>query len=63
MEEKICRNLKYSLEQMKMSGDKDCYMKIIDSIVIGPDLVRDAKIVLNIKGSVTLLLSPFKLFS
>ena len=49
MEEKICRNLKYSLEQMKMSGDKDCYMKIIDSIVIGPDLVRDAKIVLNIQ--------------
>ena len=43
MEERICRNLKYNLEQMKIADDKEGYLKIIDSIIIGPDIVRNVK--------------------
>ena len=46
VEERICRNLKYSLEQMKIAGEKDSYLKIIDSVIVGPELVRNVKILL-----------------
>ena len=42
----MCRNLKYSLEQMKIAGEKDNYIKIIDSVIVGPELVRNVQILL-----------------
>ena len=42
----MCRNLKYSLEQMKIAGEKDNYMKIIDSVIVGPEIVRNVQILL-----------------
>ena len=56
MEERMCRNLKYSLEQMKIAGEKDNYMKIIDSVIVGPEIVRNVQILL-------LLVKLAKLFS
>ena len=29
---------------MKIAGEKDNYMKIIDSLVVGPELVRNVQI-------------------
>ena len=49
MEERICRNLKYSLEQMKIAGEKDNYMKILDSLIVGPEIVRNVLYYSDIK--------------
>ena len=38
----ICKNLRYSLEQLKISGEKETYMKLVDSILIGPETVRQS---------------------
>ena len=39
---KVCRNLRYSLEQLKLSSDKETYTKIVDSVVVGPEHVKAA---------------------
>ena len=39
-EEKICKNLRYNLEQMKVAGERDDYMRIVDSIIVGPEILR-----------------------
>ena len=31
---------------MKIAGEKDNYLKIIDSVIVGPELVRNVKILL-----------------
>ena len=41
---KICTNLRYSLEQLKLSSDKETYSKIVDSVVVGPANVKAADI-------------------
>ena len=40
VEEKICKNLRYNLEQMKIAGEKEMFMKIVDSIIVGPEIIR-----------------------
>ena len=39
----ICRNLAYNLEQLKLSTDNDAYMSIVDSVVIGPDTLKNTE--------------------
>ena len=46
MEERICKNLRYNLEQMKIAGEKETYMKIVDSIIVGPEIIRKIKIIM-----------------
>ena len=36
MEERICRNLKYNLDKLMLSSDKDGYSEMVDSVVVGP---------------------------
>ena len=36
---RICDNLRYSLEQLKLRTDKDLYLAIVESVVIGPAAV------------------------
>ena len=58
-EEKICKNLRYNLEQMKIAGEREDYMRIVDSIIVGPEILRlvqpnknfDEYSCHNIKGS------------
>jgi len=33
---KICGNLLYSLERMKLNSEKEAYIELVDSVVIGP---------------------------
>ena len=40
VEEKICHNLRYNLDQLKISGEREAYMKIVDSLLVGPEIVR-----------------------
>ena len=40
----ICRNLRYSLEQLKISGEKEAYMKLVDSVVVGPETVKQSDV-------------------
>jgi hypothetical protein len=37
---KICQNLRYSLEQLKLGSDVAMYSKIVDSVVLGPALLN-----------------------
>ena len=37
-EHRIVSNLRYSLEQFKLSSDKDLYSKLVDCVVVGPPL-------------------------
>ena len=41
---KICSNLRYSLEQLKLTSDKETYSRIVDSVVVGPANVKAADI-------------------
>ena len=40
VEQRIVSNLRYSLEQFKLSSDKDLYGKLVDCVVVGPASVR-----------------------
>ena len=44
VESGICRNLRYSLEQLKISGEKEAYMKLVDSVVVGPETVKQSDV-------------------
>ena len=52
MEGKICHNLRYSLEQLKLGSEFDMYSKIVDSVVPGPAKVNvdDVENTLGIDG-------------
>ena len=39
-EHRIVSNLRYSLEQFKLSSDKDLYSKLVDCVVVGPATVK-----------------------
>ena len=41
VEEKICKNLRYNLEQLKISGEREDYMRIVDSLLVGPEIIRN----------------------
>ena len=41
---KICNNLRYSLEQLKLSSDKETYTKMVDSLVVGLANIKVADI-------------------
>ena len=40
VEQRIVSNLRYSLEQLKLSSDAEEYRRLVDSVVVGPALVR-----------------------
>ena len=40
MEQRIVSNLRYSLEQLKLSSAAEEYRRLVDSVVVGPALVR-----------------------
>ena len=40
VEQRIVSNLRYSLEQLKLSSDAAEYRKLVDSVVVGPALVK-----------------------
>ena len=42
VESGICKNLRYSLEQLKIGGDKETYMNLVDSVLVGPESVKQA---------------------
>ena len=52
MEGKICHNLRYSLEQLKLGSEFDMYSKIVDSVVLVPAKVNvdDVENTLGIDG-------------
>ena len=37
---KICSNLRYNLEQLRLSSDRKTYTKIVDSVVVGPANIK-----------------------
>ena len=39
-EQRIVSNLRYSLDQLKLSSDAEEYRKLVDSVVVGPALVK-----------------------
>ena len=45
VEEKICKNLRYNLDQLKISGEREAYMRIVDSLLVGPEIIRKVNIV------------------
>ena len=42
VESGICRNLRYSLDQLKIAGEKETYMKLVDSVLVGPETVKQS---------------------
>ena len=40
VEERICKNIRYNLEQHKISGEREAYMRIVDSLLLGPEIIR-----------------------
>ena len=42
VESGICRNLRYSLDQLKITGEKETYMKLVDSVLVGPETVKQS---------------------
>ena len=45
---KICSNLRYSLEQLKLTSDKETYSRIVDSVVVGSADVKAGDIEKNL---------------
>ena len=44
VESGICRNLRYSLDQLKIAGEKETYMKLVDSVLVGPETVKQSDV-------------------
>ena len=40
---RICENLKYGLHQMKIRGQREAYLAVVDSVIVGPEVVRTAE--------------------
>ena len=40
VEEKICHNLRFNLDKLKISGERETYMKIVDNLLVGPEIIR-----------------------
>lgn len=53
---RMCDNLKYNLHQLKMRGQRDAYMSIVDAVVVGPEVVRtsEAEDILGISNDLVL---------
>ena len=37
---RICRNLKYNLEQLRIRSDRDTYLSMVEKILVGPSSIR-----------------------
>ena len=44
VESGICKNLRYSLDQLKIAGEKETYMKLVDSVLVGPETVKQSDV-------------------
>ena len=49
---RICRNLKYNLEQLRIRSDRDTYLTMIERILVGPSNIRatEADLLLGINS-------------
>ena len=36
LESRICRNIRFSLDQLMLAGDRDMYTRVLDTCVLGP---------------------------
>ena len=39
-EDRICRNLRFSLEQMKIAGNKEDFLNLVENILVGPEYIK-----------------------
>ena len=44
VESGIFKNLRYSLDQLKIAGEKVTYMKLVYSVLVGPETVKQSDV-------------------